>query len=722
MPSIQLGFNTSTAVIIILLIVASATAALFYRYTLPPIPRGKRILLTILRAAALSLVLILLFEPLLHLVVSSVQRPTLAVLVDNSKSMQIKDKVGDRAEQLTSLIGSEALQAIARTGALRYYTFGIKPKHVDILTKDSLSLSEDATDISAALLALAEEKGGQNITAALLLTDGSYNLGQNPVYEAELLGLPLYTVGIGDSSEQKDILVTKVSTNDLVFSESEVPVDVTVKGSGFNGQRVEVTLSEGTRELSRASLVLGEGTREYPVRLSYVPQGEGTKKYLVKVSTLGGELTLTNNRKTFFAKVLKSKLRVIMIAGAPGPDLSIVKQTLIEDKNLDVRSFTQRQPSGFYEGTLTSASLDSADCVVLIGFPTSQTTSTVLDLVRVAVVQKNKPLLFINGKAVDESKLQALNSVLPFVQASQRSTVEQYVFFQPADAQKKHPILNTGAGEDAAAWNKLPPIFKTQTSYRAKTEATTLGFVRILNVPLQEPLVAFRNVNRQKSLAVLGYGIWRWRLMARGTPETEKLLSIFLSNSIRWLTTHEDNRPVKGSTTKELYTQGEPVEFTAQVYDASANPVDNAQVRVTAQQEGKEFETTLTQIGNGRYEGKIDGLSEGDYTFRTAAQADGQPLGEDQGRFTVGELNLEFQDPRMNTSLLRELAFRTSGKYYSPENIKELVTDIASLQSFKARDIRRATAYEIWNWQYTLACIVLLFGMEWFIRKRSGML
>jgi hypothetical protein len=721
MPSLELGFTATTAVIVLLVLAATAISILFYRYTLPPIPRTTRIVLIVLRASALSLLLILLFEPILRLVFSSTVPPTLAVLVDDSKSMRIIDRLGDRSESLHSLLGGDGFHALSSKIDLRRYTFGTHLKERGALSADSLQLNEDATDMSSALHSLAEAKDRNNLHAALLITDGSYNVGQNPLYEALQLGFPLYTVGVGDSSEQKDILITKVLANDRVYNESRATVDVTIKSSGFRDEKVEVTLNDGTKELDRKVLVLGEGTREYPVQLSYVPEGEGTKKLSVRISTLPGELTTNNNQKTFFVRVLKSKLRVLMIAGMPSPDLSIIKQTLAEEKNISVRSFTQKMQGGFYEGPLVAALTDSTDCLVLVGFPTSSTNAATLDLLRAATSQHKTPLFFVNGKMLDDAKLKSLTPDLPFTTVS-ISSQEQYVFFQPSDAQKGNPILRLGDTEAADVWSRLPPVFGTLTVYKAKPEATVLGFRKIQNVVLTEPLILTRNVNRQKSLAILGYGLWRWRLMTQATSATEGLLSAFLANSIRWLTTRDDDRPVKVTPSKDAFTHGEPVEFAGQVYDASAQAVENAQLRVTVERDGAQSELPLRPIGSGRYEGSIEGLQEGDYTFRAQAQADGRQLGEDKGRFSVGGLDLEFQDTRMNATLLHQLAYRTGGRFFSPKELGELTSELAAQSAFVPREVTRTKDLELWSWQYTLAAIILLLGVEWLIRKRRGML
>ncbi len=719
MPGIQLGFNVPTLIVLLLVLVAIAAALYFYRATLPPIPRKKKILLTTLRACSLSIILLLLCEPLLRLVTSSTRAPVLAVLVDISKSMTMRDSKGSRDSVLRQTLSeAENITTLSREN-LRFYAFGSDVRPLESIS-DSISLTADATDISTALKHLREEKEPLNIRAVLLLSDGSYNLGQNPLYDAEELGIPLFTIGIGDSSEQRDLVITRVATNDLVYNDTEVPVDVTLKSAGLGGERVEVVLSSGGKDLDRKQIVLQDGIREYPVQLSYTPEGEGITKYTIRATSLKGELTSDNNRKVFFARILKSKLRVLMLSGGPSPDVSIIRQTLFEEKNFSVQSLTHKSGRTFFEGQLSQQVLDSADCVVLVGFPTARVPAEVTGSLLATVSARKTSLMFVDGKNVDAAALRPLISVLPFTGMAGPGA-EQFVFFEPSIAQGNHPILSS-ATIPPDAWEKLPPIFRKQASNRAKAEAIVLGTARVFTEVTNDPLISIRSVNGQKSLAVLGYGLWRWRLMAQGNPSTERVLTSFLSNSIRWLTTSEESKPVKVTPAKTLYTQGEPVELFGQVYDASRNPVDNARFTVTVRRDAEEFETILRPTGNGRYEGVFDGLGAGDYELRASASLDGQQLGSDKGRFSVGELALEFLDTRMNAPLLRQLASRTGGKYLAPDGLARLGQDLKSEASFSPRSVESANDLELWNWTYLLAFLVLLLTTEWFLRKRAGML
>ncbi len=717
--SISLGGSVLLAIFLLILFIGLAFA--FYRFTLPPLPPGKRIALSALRAVSLSLLLLLFFEPLLRFIRHDDQQPVVTVLVDNSQSLTVSDNNGNRTDAVKKLLASNYIGSLPSGTAVRYNIFSSSLHSVESSKTDSIQFNGEATNISNAFSEIKEKMNKENIQSVVLISDGNYTVGKNPLYDAEALGLPVYTIGVGDTTEQKDILVEKILTNNLAYAETRVPVDVTIKSSGFNYEKVEVTVAEGSAVLDRKMITLQEGTKEYAATLFVEPKEEGTKKYTVSVSKLPGELTEKNNTRQIFMKILKSKLRVLILAGAPNPDVSAVRQALTEDQHITVTSRVQKSPGEFYEGQLSQAIADSADCLVLIGFPSSASSPAVLQQLKDIIEQKKKPLLFINSKTTDYTKLQQLSSVLPF-DWSGLSNSEVNVFPAVIEKQKMNPLINLEGMITADSWNELPPVFKTQTIFHAKAESDVLAMVKIQNVVINEPLVITRNVNRQKSFAITGHGIWRWRLLAQGNTQTEQFLPLLISNAVRWLTTKEEGKNVRVTPVKEIFTTDEPVEFTAQVYDDQLHPVDNAELKVELQKGKETFQVDMTAIGSGRYEGAVENAAGGDYTFTGKATIDGASLGEDKGRFSVGETNAEFLETRMNKELLEQIAFRTGGKYYDVKNASGLSDDLSSAVKLTPKEIIQTSEIELWNWQYIAAILVLLFGIEWFLRKRSGML
>ncbi|TLY32953.1 MAG: VWA domain-containing protein [Ignavibacteria bacterium] len=719
-PKVSLSLGGNWGVAIALIAVLLAAAFLFYRYTLPPLPPARRMVLTAIRALALTLLILIFFEPVFRLVLSDEQPPAIAVLVDNSQSMTVPS-AHNRSSEIKPLLKGGDFDRLPSGAALKVYLFASGLQPLKPPAPDSLTFSGEITDLSGAMVALKNRLSKENIRAVALISDGNYTAGRNPLYDAEALGVPVFTVGIGDTNEQKDILVQKVVSNSIAYSETRVPVDVTVKSSGYNGENVEVTVAEGSSLVDRTMVKLKEGVHEYSLRLFVEPKEEGTKKYTVKVSGLPGELTEKNNARSFFVKVLKSKLKILLLAGAPSPDVSAVRQALTEDGHFRVTAFIQKSADEFYETAFSQALLDSADCLVLIGYPSAASSNALLEKVREAADREKKPLLFINSKSTDYTKLRQLETLLPF-SWSGTSQNEMLVGAMVAPARKNHPLIVLEGNATEQTWQQLPPIYKTQTVFRAKPESDVLVSLTFQNVPLGEPLMLTRNLNGQKSCAITGHGIWRWRLLVQDNTETGKFFPMLMGNAVRWLTTKEDQKRVRIAPVKEAFTTADPAEFTGQVYDEQLRPVENAEVVVELERDRERSRFSLNAVGNGRYEGAIEGLAEGDYVYRGSATVGGTSLGEDRGKFSVGQVNVEFLQTRMNKPLLEQIAYQTGGKYYDIDRAEELARDLATGAKLGPKETVTTSEIELWNWHYLAALVILLFAVEWFLRKRSGML
>jgi hypothetical protein len=719
LPSIEFSFSASPVYATLLIVLAAGLSYFFYRFTLPPVTRSRRVTLSILRGAALALVLLLLLEPVLRTSFVIHHPPVVAILADRSASMTIVDRTGNRADQIKKLLTSVIPDAIPPGVETASYSFGTSLRGP--LRQPLDSLGDEVTDIAGALLALAHERERFNIRAVIMLSDGMYTEGENPVYKAGDLGIPVFTVGIGDTAQQKDVLITRITANDVVYAGTTAPVDVVIKSSGYGGEKAEVTLNDGTRILDRTVVVLPAGTAEVPARLSYTPEGEGSRRYTVRVSSLPGELTAANNRRIFSVKVLRSSMRVLIIAAAPSPDLSVIRWSLAEDPNISVRTLTQKFGGGYYEGALTREAIDSADCLLSIGVPDAATASVAVEFVRSSIVERQKPFFFVGGKSIDPSILLTMVPSLPVVPEG-ASPGEQEVEFVPDQSHLDHPLLALGSDTGRDVWSHLPPVFATRLLYRLREGAIALGSLRIRNVVLPQPFMAVRDIAQTRSLSLMGYGFWRWRLMAQGNSETAPLFASFLSSAIRWLTSREEGRSVHVAPTRDQFSRGEPVSFSGQVYNTNSQPVEDAQVSVDIAGQGEHIQTDLHPLGSGRYEGAVEGLPPGEFTFRATAERGGHELGRDGGSFLVGGLNLEYLDTRMNAEVLRQLAYRTAGGYLTYPETDRLRQMLGSLRSLSPRDEQRTEALQLHRWPYVLALVITLFSAEWIVRKRSGMI
>jgi hypothetical protein len=718
MPDFHLTISLSTLLILLAAVGAGALTVFAYRYTLPPVAGSLRVALMLLRGLGLFLLFFLLGEPILSLVFHRTEKPVLALLIDQSRSMTIRDRQGNRKEILLAALQSPALKKLQSTADLVYALFDEKTHVLQSFDDDSVSFHGEGTDIGGAIRQLKAEMSQRNLRGVLLFTDGNVTIGSSASYEAEELGVPVSAVGIGDTSIQQDLLVRKVLGNTITYVGTKVPVTATVRSAGFRNERVEVMLLEGGTVKDRKTIVLEPGIRQYEVPLYYTPDGDGMRKITVEVSQLPGELSTQNNRSSYYVKVLKNKMRVLLLAGAPSPDVAVFRQALNEDANIELRAFIERGGGQFYERAPTPQDFQDAECIVLIGYPAAASPTSVLQSLA-GQLANGKGVLFVMSRTVDQRKLETLQAFLPFA-LPRRQGMETQTFFAVSEASRNNALFRSSPLPDV--WSKLPPVFMLDEFVRAKPESEVLAAGRIQSALASNPLFISRRVNRAKSLALTCYGLWRWKTYAEGIPGAERLLENLVGNSIRWLVTREDEKPVQVRPTKEIFAGTDPIEFTAQVYDENYEPIDNAEVSLSVSQKGQTSQLTLTAVGNGRFEGALDPMPEGEYTYAARALSGGKELAEERGSFSVGGLNAEFQETRMNKAFLQQIAARTGGMYYDPADLGRLAADIPALLGFQSRDISLAQSSELWNRQWTLVVLVALFSLEWYLRKRHGML
>ncbi len=715
----NLSFQTPVYLVLLFVVVSFAVSYYLYQHTVPQVTRTKRLILTALRGTALTFVLLAICEPIVQIISSKIQKPVIAVLADNSLSMSQTDALGNKEQILSSLVKSDALKEFSASADVKLFSFS---HSVSPLERESLKVNGGTTNISSALQ--TSLKNIDNLQGIILLSDGNYTEGSNPLYDAEKSRIPIFTVGIGDTNEQKDISVSKLIANSIGYVDAAIPVDATIKVSGIPAQSVSVSLLEDGKKISEQKISVSSqnGTTEIPVQFSYTPTSDGVKKLSAVVSSVSAELTAKNNSRSALVKVLKNKLNIVVVAGALSADVSAVMQTLNQDKNINAPLFYQI-PNGEFksekENISLQLSLAAADCIVLIGFPTAQTSSNSMNSLSQSIRMRSLPLLFIASRILDLQKVRTMESMFPFTVSSARID-EQSILPNVFPKTKLHQLLQN----ESSSWEKLPPVFYSLQTFLSKPESQNLVGVKIQNVPLNDPLFVTRNIANTKSAAILGYGIYRWKLLASSTSETKNFFDTWFSSLVRWLATREEDKFIHVDPSKEFYSQGEQIEFSAQVYGQSYQPVDNADVHLSirSKQNSQRYETIFSSLGSGRYEGSIENLPEGEFNYTAVALNNGDTLGTSGGRISVGEQSVEFAETKMNKTLMKQMANLSGGEYCDANSFGSLLQNILHRSGMKPQELKQSKEFELWNLPSFLTIIVILFGIEWLMRKQSGML
>jgi len=163
-----------------------------------------RFVLTVLRMAALALVVFCLFRPTLVVKAAIPQQNVVAVLMDDSRSMQIGDWDGKpRAEFLRQEFAantSPLLKSLSDRFLVRTFRFSSSSGRVNSV-KD-LTFGGSQTKIGTALDGVREELAGLPVAGIVLVTDGADTTEgslTNTLLNLKAEKLPVFTVGVGSA-------------------------------------------------------------------------------------------------------------------------------------------------------------------------------------------------------------------------------------------------------------------------------------------------------------------------------------------------------------------------------------------------------------------------------------------------------------------------------------------------------------------------------------------
>ncbi len=710
------------------LVVAVAAIRWFYRRVPETVSRPMRTLLAILRGVALALLLVLLMEPVLSLVRTARERPVIGVLVDRSRSMAIADATtGEtRGDEAVGLLNEIVLPRIGRDAELAAFTFAGDARSLDVSRLSIASppaFDGELTDIAGAFEDLATELAGRNLGAVVVATDGAANVGGSPYDEGLALGVPVFTLGLGESDAGTDIAVREATTNRVSYSGESLPIRVRVSSFGYADGEAVLELREGAVVLDSRPVRLSESGEETEVTFRVTPTEPGVHRYTVTVPPAAGERLTSNNTRVAVTNVFKGRIRVLLAAPRPSFDLSFVRRELEGDPNVELDVIVDLSPRAVPgaggQAPGSREELLNYDLVVLIepavGVPLQGEWLT--EYVRTRGGGLLLVGLPVSGDAggVGDTGGDGIAELSPVItDGEQGSPTEQRVALTIAGESSPVTRVVSDRAENAEVWRELPPVWALSPG-----ASTLAGDAVVLAaagpVDAQVPVVASVRRGAGQVISIAAEGIWRWELAAGEA----RLLDRLAANAARWLTARGELERVVAQTDRDVYAAGERAIVSAQVYRSDFRPAAGAEVScaVSRGAESAPVAEFALEADGEFYRGAVEPLAPGRYVFEASAVLAGEDVGSARGEFIVEEFSLEDSEIRRRSTLLTRLGEETGGGYFTPESVQEF-PDAVPL----AWATRTATReLELWNSPWMLLAFVGLLGAEWALRRSKGL-
>ena len=689
----------------VLTLVALGISWWSYRRVVPQVSGAKRTILLSLRAIGIFLIGLLLLEPLLSHFSERTIGDRLGVAVDLSSSMRLTDKGTARYDKADSLIEAD----IPDNFRIDYYGFADTISRIRSVP-DSADFSGQATNIANAVtVPLLQD--GEDLGALLIVTDGANNVGLDPLEAAATINIPVYSLVVGGGIGAKDVFISKIDNPAIGYTNTEFAVDVEYGNYGYRGQSANVELRDGQRVLASRRVVLPADGALAQMEFKLAIAEEGAKTLSADITRLDGETYAANNARSFTIKLLKDKIKILMLASSLNWEFSYLKQALAEDSHFDVQTAIAGRQGGFRQTDMPPnlEAWGKIDLIVALDAGSRNVGSQLSNIE--AAVGAGTGFLYIAGARSRIARFGDWDKLLP-VKSNSRTGVVDGEFFPTPSAQ---PIARAIVEIDGLDWAKQPPLKSALAGFDIDAGAVVLlqFFDERGN---QVPALVAGKSGRIKSAAITGFPWWpRYFRSATANPE-RKLIEKFWANLVRWLVTREDMEQFNFASDKPIYKLGEPVSFSATLFDANYNLLDGAGVDISINDStGAEREFQLTGIRDGKYAGVFGSPSAGKYEYRAIADYQGDTIGTASGSFVVEPFSLEMENPSANHALMEQIASLTGGKSYTSADFANFAGDL----KLKTKSSEVFSEFRLTGNTLVLIIMMLAFGLEWAIRKFS---
>lgn len=729
-------------------------------------PKWHRALLVGLRVGLLALLAVLFLEPAVREERVAVDRNHVIVLVDTSRSMATPQGDTPRIELARRFVtGYDRFwEALGVGSDVVFYRFA---KGIESFEKkdaaEAIVATGERTDLAGALKDLAERYRGRDIGAIILLSDGIDNgaiakrMGDARTLDEETLRLvkgfdaPFFTFGVSGATGLRDIAVESLRAGEFAFHLNRTSVEARVRVVGYEEGSLHLTMYADGKEIGRQMLAISPEREIVDVAFPVTPRALGEHVYTVVATPIEGEVTTQNNARSAVVRVLRDRIRVLQIAGHPSWDVRFLRNYLKRNPNIDLISFfilvntanllaanpNETSLIPFPAKELFVDELGGFDLVILQDFnygpfSTRQHLHRVRDFVRQggALLMIGGRLAFSAGGYDGTAITEVLPVALPPGEVAERTLSTRTFRPQLTEAGLRHPVFQLGLDEEEtrAIWEALPPLEGTNLFDGTSPSGLALAVhpdLRYRGAP--RPVVAVGEIGEGRSAVFGSDSSWFWGFVAAGRGGDPHVYDRFWNNVIRWLIRDPALDLVQVTSDTERLTLGDHLRGRVEVREPDYRPAAGEPVDVQVWRRASGTPGDMEELVHQMREGQTDeqGLLQVDFTptragvYEIVARAEvGGIMREGRDLLAVEDMDPEAAAVVPVAPVMEQLAAASGGLFAPLDGAPVAIPT----RPTRALEVTERRFHDVWTSPWLLLAAILLFGSEWWLRRRWGYL
>lgn len=674
---------TRTTILLLILSVFIAGLLSFYQYVFKVKKKSNLIyFLAFLRGMSWVTLFWLLINPVVSRKINEIQKTPLPVVIDNSKSIS-ELKATTSAEDLYQKI--KANTTLADKYDVQFYSFD-----ATFETLKQLDFKGKLSDIDGVAINL-KQLYRNKVYPVVLITDGNQTLGNDYVFSFKE-NATVYPIILGDTTNVVDLKINQINVNKYAFYKNKFPVEVLLLYNGDQNISSSFTIEKGNQLVYKQQLQFSKSKTSQTISFLLDANSIGTATYKATLTSNIKEKNTYNNSKKFAVDIIDQRSEIALVSTINHPDISALKRSIEVNQQ---RKVTIVNPNKI-------KSLQNYNLLLL--YQPNPAFQSIFEQNKIAQLNT----FIITGTSTDFNFLNQQQNDLQFKVSDQN---ENYLAYFESD-------FNL-FGQENIGFEKLPPLEHKFGTIVTKTNTTTMLFAGINGVQLQNPLLTFAENGNKRAAYLVGENIWKWRLDTHLTSKSFDAFDLLTDKIIQFLATpsRKNNLVV---TYDSFYNLGENIVISASYFNKNYEFDTKAQLTIIVKNSITKASKTYDLLKtNSQYQVNLDGLFPGNYTFTISEK---QSNAKFSGAFEVADFDLEKQFVNPDKTRLTQLANRTKGTIFYPNQLENLLKQLEEDERYLSVQKQTINKSPLIEWKAILVFLISLLALEWFVRKYFGLL
>jgi hypothetical protein len=666
--------------IYILIALLAIPVYFYYKRTLPELHNKQKILLAMLRWLSVSLILLILLNPILYLIHKAMYKPELLILHDTSNSMKLTSDHITKTNLLAP--GIDLLKD-------KFNKEGFKI--IEDSFADGYKGKPNSTNLVHSLEEMSQSGKLDHTNKILLDSDGWFR-------DEELdflndLNIPIFTLNPSVKPDSTDIQISYLKYDRIAYKNEKTTIYAGINALQYAGKGLVKLLINKKPSASQIIDFKKDSFKQVIFEPTFTLTG--LQPFEIQVEMTGNkEQNTDNNNYPGAIQVLSDKTRILVFTDRYTWDAKFIQDAIHTNARwrTDIYQIHDGQAwRGNKPIPMNDIKSNTYESMIMINSGTLIFPEMFRQFIS-ASVQRGCGL-FLIGKPVAN-----LADMLPASISNLSNAYQSGFKLNPSAG--AYSFLNY----DSKTISDIPPV---QYYYVQPNPGSTI--LGTIDNDQHSPAITYKQYGKGKVLEFSFLDLWKWQLWSDNNE-----YQALISNLLYWLG-NQDQQRFQAQTTKNSYFLGESIKIHLAAVDDKQMPVSDldAKVQVTNGTGKIVYNDYLIKQGD-EFQAQLPGLDPGNYKFKVFDENTNQ---QTEGTFIITNQNMETRDYGFNQPLLSYISQITGGKSLSPQEIN-------SFKPIKVKSISEEKRLEIplYRKWYLIALFLLCFCVELFFRRFWGLL